>query len=84
IRATQDEKQRDLLRRRETLQKSFFAEALPVLAQIARERGAVAVMDKGAFLIAADQIDVTADLINRLDQRYAGADEGAQTQPAQD
>lgn len=84
IRATQDEKQRDLLRRRETLQKSFFAEALPVLAQIARERGAVAVMDKGAFLIAADQIDVTADLINRLDQRYAGADEGTQTQPAQD
>lgn len=84
IRATQDEKQRDLLRRRETLQKSFFSEALPVLAQIARERGAVAVMDKGAFLIAADQIDVTADLINRLDQRYAGADEGDQTQPAQD
>lgn len=84
IRITQDEKQRDLLRRRETLQKSFFAEALPVLAQIARERGAVAVMDKGAFLIAADQIDVTAELIRRLDQRYVVPGPEAQTEAAPD
>jgi Skp family chaperone for outer membrane proteins len=84
IRTTQDEKQRDLLRRRETLQKSFFAEALPVLAQIARERGAVAVMDKGVFLIAADQIDVTAELISRLDQRYVVPDPNPQTETAPD
>ena len=46
---------------------AFFRAALPVLAAMMRERGAVAVLDRNSVFVAAESIDVTEALIQRLD-----------------
>ncbi|WP_017997850.1 OmpH family outer membrane protein [Paracoccus sp. N5] len=46
---------------------AFSRAMLPVLAALMRERGAVAVLDKRAILVAAQSIDVTEALIQRID-----------------
>ncbi|WP_372605410.1 OmpH family outer membrane protein [Actibacterium sp.] len=71
IRKAQDDKARSLIRQREAAQKEFFNAALPVLSEIARERGAVAVMDSRSVIMSAGQIDITADAIDRVDARLA-------------
>ena len=55
---------------------TFFRAALPVLAAMMRERGAVAVLDRHSVFVAADSIDVTEALIQRLDAAI-GAGPGA-------
>ena len=45
----------------------FSRAMLPVLAALMRERGAVAVLDKRAILVAAQSIDVTDALVARID-----------------
>ncbi len=47
---------------------AFFRAALPVLAQVMQERGAVVVLDQSAIFVAAQSIDVTDLLIERLDR----------------
>lgn len=76
IRAEQDEKARALVRRREAAQKSFYAEVLPILTEIVRERGAVAVLESRAVILSADQIDITAQAIARIDERLAPGQTG--------
>lgn len=66
-RATQDGKARVLSRRQADLRKTFFERAKPVLGQLMAERGAVAVIDKNAIVLAFDRIDMTDDAIARLD-----------------
>ncbi|MFT4149694.1 MAG: OmpH family outer membrane protein [Paracoccaceae bacterium] len=67
-RKTQDAKARALARRRDDLRKTFFERAKPVLGQLMAERGAVAVIDKSAIILAFDRIDMTDDAIARLDR----------------
>ncbi len=68
IRREQDQKARDLSRRPEELRQQFFRAAIPVLAQLIRERGAVAILDSRAILLSADVIDITDEAIVLIDQ----------------
>ena len=67
IRDTQDAKGRDLLARREALQQRFWEGAVPVLAQILAERGAVVVLDRDSVFLSSDSADITAEAIARID-----------------
>jgi Skp family chaperone for outer membrane proteins len=67
IRRQQDQKERDLLRRPDEARQEFLRAALPVLAQIVQERGAVAILDARAVIISADIIDITEEAIRRID-----------------
>ena len=58
---------RDFQTRANEERNAFFRAALPVLAAVMRERGAVAVLDRQSVFVAADSIDVTEALIRRLD-----------------
>lgn len=67
VRRTQDQKARDLTRRPEEARQEFFRAAVPVLADLVRERGALAILDTRAVIISADAIDITEEAIRRLD-----------------
>ncbi len=69
IRSEQDGKSRDLLKLRETELQAFFAAALPILGEVMRERGAVAIFDARSVLVSAAGIDITADVISAIDAR---------------
>ncbi|ARC88851.1 OmpH family outer membrane protein [Rhodovulum sp. MB263] len=69
IRATQDRKARELTQRREEERQAFFRKALPALAEIVRERGAVAVLARDAVILSAGQVDITDEAIELLDER---------------
>ena len=58
---------RELQTRANDERNAFFRAALPVLAAVMRERGAVAVLDQRSVFVAADSIDVTEALIRRMD-----------------
>lgn len=74
IRRAQDTKARSLGQQRENAQQNFYREILPLIAELAAERGAVAVLDRGVVLMSADQIDITDAAIALIDgQRDMGA-----------
>ncbi|MFN6978121.1 MAG: OmpH family outer membrane protein, partial [Gemmobacter sp.] len=58
---------RDLARRREAERQRFFEAALPVLGQLARDAGAVAILTDQAIVLSFDRIDITDAAIARLD-----------------
>ena len=54
----------------------FFKAAFPVLGEMLRKRGAVAILDARAIFVSAEAIDVTDDLIAELDAALkSGADQ---------
>jgi Skp family chaperone for outer membrane proteins len=69
IRTEQDAKARDLGTFRETERERFASEIGGVLADIARSRGALAVLDRRALLVSADSIDITDVAIAAIDIR---------------
>lgn len=71
IRDTQDAKRRELLSRRETLEDAFWEGALPVLARILQERGAVVVLDRDGVFLSSDSADITSEVIARIDAAEA-------------
>ncbi|MDO5705333.1 MAG: OmpH family outer membrane protein [Paracoccus sp. (in: a-proteobacteria)] len=66
---------------------AFYRAALPVMGRLMQERGAVAVLDQRTVFVSLDVIDITADLVTRLDQELGdGAgivmqETGGQTAP---
>jgi Skp family chaperone for outer membrane proteins len=84
IRARQDAKSRDLTAFRDAEQQRFAEELGAVLADIAKARGALAVMDRRAMLVSADAIDITADAIAAMDARVGDGAAGAPEPPAPD
>ncbi|PTW51892.1 OmpH family outer membrane protein [Rhodovulum kholense] len=80
IRAAQERKARELTQRREEERQDFFRKALPVLAEIVRERGAVAVLAREAVILSAGQVDITTDAIALLDERVVIGPDGAQSE----
>ncbi|MDW4548761.1 OmpH family outer membrane protein [Defluviimonas sp. D31] len=74
IRRTQDAKAREIGRLHDVERQRFFAAAFPALREVLRGRGAVVILDSRAIFLAADVIDVTDELIARVD-----ADLGAGT-----
>ena len=67
IRKAQDAKSRSISRARDADRQRFFAAALPVLADILRENGAVLVLDQSQVVLSLDRIDITTQAIARLD-----------------
>ena len=67
LRRQQDQKGRDLADLPELGRATFWRAALPLVADIARDRGAVAILDSRAVLISAETVDITEEAIRRLD-----------------
>jgi Skp family chaperone for outer membrane proteins len=67
LRAEQDEKERALADLREEGRQRFFQEAVPILSDILRERGALVLLDRREVFLSADAIDITDTAINRID-----------------
>lgn len=67
IRAAQDAKARALAKDHDDGRKQFFETAVPILAQLMGDMGAVAIFDKSAIVLSFDRIDVTDVAIARID-----------------
>lgn len=70
IRAAQAAKERDLNRQFEAERLRFLEAVRPVLAEIMKARGAVAIIDKRAVFVGFENVDVTADAIAQLDKAF--------------
>ena len=68
IRKEQDQKLADLTARRDLERQLFYKAAAPLLGDLVREAGAVAILDSRAVFLSADRIDVTDEAIARIDQ----------------
>lgn len=79
VRRQRDGLLRTLDTRFETERNAFFRAALPILAQVMKERGAQVVLDQSAIFVAAQAVDVTDDLVARVDSEIgAGPAEPAE------
>ncbi len=67
VRRMQEAKARDIARRRDAERQRFIEAAGPVLGEIARDAGAVAILSDQAIVLAFDRIDITDAAIARLD-----------------
>mgnify|MGYP005852084013 CR=1 FL=1 len=67
LRVAQEAKSRSLTRTRDAEQQRFFERAVPVLAELMQDLGAVAIIDRSAVILSFDRIDITAQAIARLD-----------------
>jgi Skp family chaperone for outer membrane proteins len=87
IRRQQEAKGRALADFRDAEQQRFFDAALPVVAQVVAESGAVVVLDTRAILLAVDEIDITDRVLARIDAELGDGAAGAPAlgigQPAQ-
>ncbi|MDF3854778.1 OmpH family outer membrane protein [Paracoccus sp. P2] len=68
VRRARDAAPRALQAEAEEERQAFFRAVLPVLAALMRERGAVVVLDQRAIFVASQSIDVTEELIDRIDR----------------
>ncbi|MEZ5779698.1 MAG: OmpH family outer membrane protein [Paracoccaceae bacterium] len=67
IRRVQDAKERGIAQVQDAERKRFYAAALPVMGDVLRRRGALAVLDSRAIFVSADAIDVTDEMIAEID-----------------
>ena len=67
LRAEQDEKERALAEVGEAGRQRFFAEIVPILSDIVRERGALVLLERRDVFLSADAIDITDEAIARID-----------------
>ncbi len=75
IRQTQDAKARAIGRMHDAERQRFLGDAFPVIREVVRRRGAVAVLDSRAIFLAADVIDITDETIEQIDAALgAGSD----------
>ena len=87
IRTARDAKARDLAQQRDDAQKTFLKTAVPILAEIMKEAGAAAIIDRSAIILSFDRIDITDQAIKRIDatllpQAVAPAPDAPKTAPA--
>ncbi|GLS87860.1 hypothetical protein GCM10010873_28340 [Cypionkella aquatica] len=69
LRSTQEVKARDLAKRRDEDRQRFFQAVAPLLGDYMVERGAVAILDKSAIVVSLGAIDITAEVVARIDAR---------------
>ena len=67
LRIAQDAKSKALTRLRDDGRKRFFAAAVPILAALMRDKGALAILSNEAVILSFDRIDMTDEAIARLD-----------------
>lgn len=70
LRAEQDAKERELAQRRDVERQEFLRAITPILAEIARERGALLIVDRRVVVLSADSIDITDEAIARIDAAF--------------
>lgn len=68
IRAAQDAKSRAITSRRDAERQRFLQAAIPVLADLMRESGAVAIFDKEMVILSLRGVDITDEAIARIDE----------------
>lgn len=68
IRAAQDAKSREITARREAERQKFLQAALPVLGDLMREAGAVAIFDKDLVILSLRGVDITDEAVARIDE----------------
>ncbi|MFD1881059.1 OmpH family outer membrane protein [Paracoccus pacificus] len=68
VRRERDQRSADLSRLADAEHAAFLNAALPLFSVLMRERGALAIMDRRTVFLAADSLDVTADMIARIDK----------------
>lgn len=81
IRTTQDTKSRDLTRRRDTERQALLQAAVPILAEMMQEAGAVAILDRGSVFLSFDLIDVTDRAIALIDEKLEEGEDLAPAEP---
>lgn len=74
----------DLNDRAEADRNAFYQAALPVMGEMMKARGAVAVLDRRTLFVSLDAIDITGDLIAELDKVLGEGPGIAAAQPAGD
>jgi len=85
IRNERDAKARGLNRLRDAERKNFFAAAIPIMGQMMQDRGAVAILDVRAIFLSVSSIDVTDQMIRRIDEVVgAGSPPPPETLPPPD
>lgn len=67
IRQAQDAKTRAIAQQGERAQALFFEAANPILVALARETGALVILDRRMVIASADQVDITALARERID-----------------
>lgn len=67
VRRERDAKIRELQQMAQTERTAFRQAFLPILVQLMQERGAVAVLDQRDTFASAEAIDITEDMIQRVD-----------------
>lgn len=67
IRAAQDQKSRAITSKREQDQQRFLQAAIPVLGDLMREAGAVAIFDQNTVILSLRGVDITDAAIARID-----------------
>jgi Skp family chaperone for outer membrane proteins len=84
IRAAQAAKAREITNRQTAGKKVFLQRITPVLAAIARERGALIVLERQQVFLSAESIDITLEAIRRIDSSMAQDGERTGDEPAVD
>ena len=79
VRDAQDEKSREVQALYDTNLQELEAQMNTALAQTARQTGAVIVFERGQVYMMSGAIDVTEELIKRLDQASAAAEDAAES-----
>lgn len=81
IRAAWGAKDRDLKRQREQDQQKFFESAVPILAELMQEMGAIMLIDQSSVILSLDRVDITQIAIDRINARLAQEPAPAPDQP---
>ncbi|MDN5786207.1 OmpH family outer membrane protein [Pseudorhodobacter sp.] len=81
LRAAWGAKDRDIKNQREGDRKHFFDAALPVLAEMMQESGAVALLDQSTVILSLDRFDITDLAIARIDAQLAIPAEAPEPKP---
>lgn len=81
IRAEQDQKAREIQLARDTARQTVIREAAEVIRTVGEERGALIVLDRRSVILSAEAIDITAEVIARIDaDDDEGDDEGTEAE----
>lgn len=81
LRKAQDLKSTDLAKSRDADRQAFFQAVAPILGDYMVERGAVAILDKSAIVVSLGSIDITKEVIARIDTRLGDGSKPAAPNP---
>ena len=81
LRTAQDAKSNALAKSRDADRQAFFQAVAPILGDYMVERGAVAILDKSAIVVSLGAIDITKEVIIRIDTKLGDGSKPAAPAP---